>query len=88
MHDELFGLEVAIDPEAMEEAAESAGLDMERWREDLESPEVIDLVNRDLKQGQDLHLEGTPTIFVDGMLYTEPLKYIDQVVEERLLAGD
>ena len=88
MHDELFDLEVAIDPEAMEEAAQAAGLDMERWREDLESPEVLDLVNRDLKQAQDLHLEGTPTIFVDGMLYTEPLKYIDQVVDERLLAGD
>jgi protein-disulfide isomerase len=61
---------------------------MERWREDLESPEVLDLVNRDLKQAQDLNLEGTPTIFVDGMLYTEPLKYIDQVVEERLLSAD
>ncbi|MBW2260796.1 MAG: thioredoxin domain-containing protein [Deltaproteobacteria bacterium] len=88
MHDELFGLEVAIDPDAMEEAAQGAGLDMERWREDLESPEVLDLVNRDLKQAQDLHLEGTPTIFVDGMMYIEPLKYIDQVVEERLLVGD
>ncbi len=87
MHDALFALEVSIDPAAMEEAAQEAGLDMERWREDLESPEVLDLVNRDLKQAQDLHIEGTPTIFVDGMLYTEPLKYIDQVVEERLLSA-
>jgi protein-disulfide isomerase len=88
MHDELFSLETNIDQDAMEEAARAAGLDMERWREDLESPEVLDLVNRDLKQAQDLHLEGTPTIFIDGMLYTEPLKYIDQVVDERLVAGD
>lgn len=88
MHDELYALEVQIDPDAMEEAAEGAGLDVERWREDLESPEVLDLVNRDLKQAQDLHLDGTPTIFVDGMLYTEPLKYLDQVVEERLLSAE
>lgn len=85
MHDALFALEGDLDPARLEEAAAGSGLDMERWREDVEGPDVLDVVDRDLKQAQDLHLEGTPSIFVDGMLYAEPLKYLDQVVEERLI---
>jgi hypothetical protein len=85
MHDALFALDGDLDQDTIEQAAVDAGLDMERWTEDVESPDVLDIVNRDLKQAQDMHLEGTPTIFVDGMLYTEPLKYLDQVVEERLV---
>ncbi len=88
MHDALYALEGDLDADSLEEAAEDAGLDMDRWHEDLESPDALDLVNRDVKQAQDLDLDATPTIFVDGMHYTEPLKYIDQVVEERLLATE
>lgn len=87
MHDALFALEGDLDAASIEEAAVSAGLDMERWSEDVESPGVLDIVNRDVKQAQDLGLESTPTIFVDGMHYTEPRKYLDQVVEERLIGG-
>ena len=85
MHDALFALEGDLDPVSLEQAAEEAGLDMERWEEDVESPDVLDMVNRDLKQAQDLGLDGTPTIFVDGMLYTEPVKYLEQVVQERII---
>lgn len=85
MHDALYGREGGLDSDLIEDAAVKAGLDMERWHQDVESPDVLDIVNRDLKHAQDLDLEGTPTIFVDGMLYTEPLKYLDQVVEEKLI---
>jgi protein-disulfide isomerase len=85
MHDALFAREGKLDADSIEEAAVDAGLDMERWEEDVESPGVLDMVNSDVNQAQDLRIEGTPTIYVDGMLYTEPLKYLDQVVDERLI---
>jgi protein-disulfide isomerase len=87
MHDALFALEGDLDASSLERAAQSAGLDMERWREDLESPDALDIVNRDLEQAQELSLSGTPTLFVDGMMYTEPLKYLEKVVEGRIASS-
>lgn len=84
MHDKLFALQGGLSDEAIEGAASSAGLDLTRWQDDLESSEVIERVNRDKEEALELKLSGTPAIFVNGIEFEEPIKYLQQYVEELL----
>jgi len=82
MHDKLFALKGALSDEAMEGAASSAGLDLTRWKEDLESSEVMERVTADKEEALALKLNGTPAIYVNGIEFEEPVKYLKQYVEE------
>jgi predicted DsbA family dithiol-disulfide isomerase len=51
----------------LEAVAEEAGLDMERFREDLKSDEVFDIVREEYTKGRDeLGVFGTPTLVFDN----------------------
>jgi protein-disulfide isomerase len=50
--------------------AEEIGLDMEQYDADYASQEVADRVQRDVDDGLELGVQGTPTFYVDG----EPLQ--------------
>lgn len=49
--------------------AASMGLDVERFRADMASPEVQAVIDRDTADGRALGVTGTPTFFVDGELF-------------------
>jgi predicted DsbA family dithiol-disulfide isomerase len=82
MHDRLFALKGELSDEAVEGAASSAGLDLTRWKEDMESSEVIERISADREEAIELKLGGTPTIFVNGIEFEEPIKYLEQYVVE------
>lgn len=46
--------------------AKVLGLDPARFQQDLNSKQVIDRVDRDVKDAQTLQLNGTPSIFING----------------------
>jgi protein-disulfide isomerase len=80
LHDALFasqaqwaGLPEADAVTAFATYARSAGLDMDRWRSDLASDAVRDVVASDRRDAQELRLSGTPTIFIEGQRYGGPL---------------
>lgn len=51
----------------LEKTAEEAGLDMDRFREDLKSDEVFEIVRQDYIKGRDeLGIFGTPTFAFDN----------------------
>jgi thiol-disulfide isomerase/thioredoxin len=85
MHDALFALEGDLSRDSIEKAAGNAGLDVERWKEDMETAEVVERVNKDKEEAEKLKLQGTPTIFVNGIEFLEPVKYLGQYVDEQLL---
>ncbi|MFH1437436.1 MAG: thioredoxin domain-containing protein [Pseudomonadota bacterium] len=87
MHDQLFSLKGALSPGNIEEAAKRAGLDIERWKEDMESAEVMERITKDREEAKKLGLKGTPTIFVNGVEFQEPVKYLPQFVEEALFSS-
>lgn len=64
-----------LDGTGLQEAARAAGLDMRRFREELDSEPVADAVARDRKQGDALGLEGTPLIYINGRHFD--LDYFD-----------
>ncbi len=81
MHNILFenqrdwGERQASDPKIFENYARQIGLDMERYGKDIASQEVKDRIERDLRAGQELGLEGTPSFFLNGKKIETPRGY-------------
>jgi protein-disulfide isomerase len=49
-----------------EKYAEGHGLDLVRFRSDMQNPKWKALVERDMKDGQTMGVRGTPTVFLNG----------------------
>lgn len=71
MHDKLFEANNAHQPDALkqekiDEMAQSLGLDMDRYRKDVDSPEVAQQIRDDQAQASKLGANGTPHFFING----------------------
>ncbi|MFQ5513355.1 MAG: DsbA family protein [Myxococcota bacterium] len=68
MHDVLFENHRSLNPSNMEEMAKKAGLDLERFKKDMEekAQDYAKQVDADFRQGQTVAVRGTPTLFVNG----------------------
>lgn len=62
-----------ITPALLEKAAKEVGLDVARWRTDKDSELAKARVQSDRAEGVELGINGTPTIFVNGRKYEDPL---------------
>jgi len=69
MHDRLYGREPPLGEAEVLEIAGQLGLDMERFRRDIESDEARQRVDEDLADGRRNGVTATPTLFVDGLRY-------------------
>lgn len=69
MHDWLYTHEPPFSKEDVCAFAESLGLDMARFKQDLDSDEARRRVEQDLFEGRRSGVSGTPTLFVDGLRY-------------------
>ena len=66
MHEGLFSKDPPLAMPVIERIAKDIDLDIEKWKVDLESEAVADSVARDRKQGEQVELTGTPTLFING----------------------
>jgi protein-disulfide isomerase len=58
---------------------------MEQFKEDLKNPALASLVQRDLKNGVEAGVRGTPTIFINGRLLKQrSLPGFKQVIDAEL----
>jgi protein-disulfide isomerase len=62
----LFERQQNLEDADLERYAQMLKLDIPRWKSDLTSSTVNDLVASGHKLGEDIKLKGTPTIFVNG----------------------
>jgi Na+:H+ antiporter, NhaA family len=69
MHDRFYDQEKPLNENSAIEFANTLGLDMDRFRRDLESEEARRRVDEDLADGKRNGVTGTPTLFVDGLRY-------------------
>jgi protein-disulfide isomerase len=51
------------------EYARTLGMDVERYKKDLQDPKIEDIVERDKMEGVRAKVIGTPTLFINGRLY-------------------
>lgn len=84
MHDLLFEHQQQLEQEHLERYAEQLGLDMDRFRADLEDSETQDRVEATKELGRQLGVEGTPSFFINGRRFTEPPQALADYVREEL----
>jgi protein-disulfide isomerase len=66
MHDKMFANQQNLKPEDLERYARESGLDVNKWKADMESPKVKEEIDADSKYGQTVGANGTPTFFING----------------------
>jgi protein-disulfide isomerase len=69
MHDVLFENQNALDDESLQEYAESIGLDVKRFMEEMANGAHADRVKEDFRGGVRNGVNGTPTFFINGERY-------------------
>ena len=56
------------------------GMDVERFKKDLEDPKIEELVERDKMEGVRAKVTGTPTLFINGKMYN--LRYLEEFLKD------
>jgi protein-disulfide isomerase len=79
----LFERQQHLEDADLERYAQMLKLDVARWKADMSSAAVSDVIAKEHKLGEDINIKGTPTIFINGReLDTEN----DESLEERVAA--
>ena len=84
MHDKLYANFRDLLPDKIMQWAKEIGLDMARFTADLKSGKYKPVVAKELAQGEQAGVSGTPTLFVDGKHYNGPME--TRALEEMLQA--
>jgi protein-disulfide isomerase len=75
MHDMLFANQAALKREDLFRYAEKLGLNMVRFRKDVDSERIKQVIEQEKAEGTKLGVSGTPTFFVGGKEYTGARSY-------------
>jgi len=85
MHDKLYATFRDLSPEMINRVAQEAGLDLVRFTMDLKSGKYRTAVQKDVDEGVQAGVQGTPTIFVNGKRYNGP---VDTAALEQVLQAE
>lgn len=66
MHDQVFSHQTQLEDEDIMRYAKAAGLDMAKFEQDYKAEKYKKVVEKDRKDGDDLEIEGTPAVYVNG----------------------
>ncbi|MDQ3620316.1 MAG: DsbA family protein [Actinomycetota bacterium] len=69
MHDHLFEHQHSLSYEDLRRHATEVGLDLDRFREDVRDPSLLDVVHADGAGALRGGVTGTPTFFINGRRY-------------------
>lgn len=71
MHDLIFANQGSLSGARFVEFATELGLNVEKFKKDLEDPAIYTQIERDKKEAIAANLTGTPTIYINGRLYLD-----------------
>ena len=66
MHHMIFSNQQRLGMQDLDAMATQLGIDVSRMHADMQSQEATDRLAKDRKLGEDLRIEGTPTIYING----------------------
>ena len=72
MHDLLFRNQARLEPDDLRRYVERIGLDLARFESDLLESAIATRVERDVESGARSGVDGTPSLFIDGIRYRGP----------------
>jgi len=73
MHDQIFAHQTQLEDADIKRYAKAAGLDMAKFEAEYEAEKFKKVVEQDRKHGDDLELEGTPAVYVNGREFNQRL---------------
>lgn len=76
MHDALFARRHSLDRDGLLATARDIGLDMDKFTADLDSDKVKAVIEQDMHEGDQVSIQGTPTLFINGQRYNGPLNLL------------
>jgi protein-disulfide isomerase len=65
-HHKLFENYKALNDSKIQDIAKELGLNLTKFNQDMNSPAIASLINRDIKNGSQIGVRGTPTIYING----------------------
>ncbi len=71
MHERLYASQKELNDAKVEAIARELGLDPAKFNTDLKDRGIWSLIARDIQNGRQAEVRGTPTIFVNGKLLTQ-----------------
>jgi len=85
IHEKLFANQTGLSDTKVKEIAGEMGLDMEQFGRDLKDPALASLIDRDLNDGRQVNIPGTPAVYVNGKLLNQrSLQGFQQAIETEL----
>ncbi len=85
MHDLLFANQSAVLRDDLIGYAKKLGLDVPRFRRDMDSDRIKDMIKADVAEGEKRGVSGTPSFFINGKSYSGT-RSLDQL--KQLVLGD
>jgi protein-disulfide isomerase len=84
-HDKLFENQRVLNDAKVQEIARELQLDLDKFNKDLKDPAIQQLITRDMTNGRQSGVRGTPTIFINGKrLNNRSLQGFQQMIEAEL----
>lgn len=85
-HDKLFKNQKALDIENLKKYAKELGLNTNQFNDCLDSNKMASEVQKDLEDGQNLGVDGTPAFFINGIPLTgaQPFEAFKNIIEQEL----
>jgi len=84
-HDKIFKNYRSINEAKVQEIAKEIGLDLAKLNSDAKDPAIQKLINRDLINGRQSGVRGTPAIFINGkLLNNRSLAGFQQAIDAEL----
>jgi protein-disulfide isomerase len=85
MSHKLFEAGNNLSDEKIQEIAKELKLNLDTFNKDMNDPAVQGIVNRDMSEGSQAEVPGTPTLFINGkLLQFRSAQDIDQAVETEI----
>ncbi len=85
IHQKLYANQKDLSDAKLEAIAQEIGLKMEQFNQDSKDPGIASLVDRDIHNGVQANVQGTPTIFINGKKLNErSLPGFQQAIEAEL----
>lgn len=90
MHEKLFQDTRALNDEDFDKYAGELGLDMAKFKKDMEDPALKKKVEEQQKLGMSLGARGTPAFFINGRFLSgaQPIEAFKKVIDEEIKKAD
>lgn len=86
LHDKMFENQRKLDRASLEGYAKDVGLDVAKFKKALDDKKFKDAVDAELKLGEEVAVDGTPTLFINGKRVSNPTstEEVSKAIDEAL----